>query len=47
MAVSSENLKPRAIAESWDWRAVVRLAAISRALGLLSSICHPVSGGPV
>ena len=32
MAVSSENLMPRATAASWDWRAVVRLAAISRAL---------------
>ena len=32
MAVSSENLRRRAPAGSWDWRAVVRLAAISRAL---------------
>lgn len=38
MAVSSENLKPRAIAESWDWRAVVRLAAISRALDDLEEL---------
>jgi len=32
MAVSSENLKPRVLADRWDWHAVSRLAALSRAL---------------
>ncbi len=32
MAVSSENLTARTLADARDWRAVVRLAAISRAL---------------
>ena len=38
MAVSPENLMPRATAESWDWRAVVRMAAISRALDDLEEL---------
>ena len=32
MAVSSENLVHRVLAHAWDWRGVVRQAAISRAL---------------
>ncbi len=32
MAVSSENLAHRVLAHAWDWRGVVRQAAISRAL---------------
>jgi 2-oxoisovalerate dehydrogenase E1 component len=32
MAVSSENLARRVLADAWDWREVVRQAAISRAL---------------
>jgi 2-oxoisovalerate dehydrogenase E1 component len=32
MAVSSENLAHRVLADAWDWRGVVRQAAISRAL---------------
>src|ERR1700691_6287083 len=32
MAVSSENLARRILADAWDWRGVVRQAAISRAL---------------
>ena len=32
MAVSSETLARRRLADAWDWRAVVRQAAISRAL---------------
>src|SRR5579863_5995843 len=32
MAVSSENLARRVLADAWDWRGVVRQAAISRAL---------------
>ena len=32
MAVRSENLVRRVLADAWDWRGVVRQAAISRAL---------------
>ena len=32
MAASSENLMPRVLADAWDWRAVLRQAAVSRAL---------------
>jgi 2-oxoisovalerate dehydrogenase E1 component len=32
MAASSENLRPPPLDEAWDWRAIVRQAAMSRAL---------------